>query len=75
MISLLFCRRKEEEVQSFTFSLFRLILNSLRNNPRSFHRFNLVTLFLTDFMKPGHDQYVHRHANGYVYDSLCTIAC
>lgn len=29
---------------------------------------NFVTYYAPDFMKPGHDQYVHRHANG-----LCVV--
>lgn len=29
---------------------------------------NFITYFVTDFMKPGHDQYIHRHANG-----LCVV--
>lgn len=27
----------------------------------------------TDFLKPGHDQYIYRHANG--YDSLYLFIC
>ncbi|XP_077231394.1 single hybrid motif superfamily protein [Tasmannia lanceolata] len=29
---------------------------------------NFVSYFITDFLKPGHDQYIYRHANG-----LCVI--
>ncbi|CAA7410747.1 unnamed protein product [Spirodela intermedia] len=29
---------------------------------------NFVTYFAVDFLKPGHDQYIHRHANG-----LCVV--
>ncbi|WOG91488.1 hypothetical protein DCAR_0310737 [Daucus carota subsp. sativus] len=37
-------------------------------NPPSAVQSNFVTYFAPDFLKPGHDQYVHRHANG-----LCVI--
>lgn len=33
----------------------------------------LFCFCLSDLMKPGHDQYVRRHANGCVHDSLCSL--
>ncbi|KAK4351847.1 hypothetical protein RND71_027365 [Anisodus tanguticus] len=43
-------------------------LEDLPFTPPSAVESNFVTYFAPDFMKPGHDQYVHRHANG-----LCII--
>ncbi|KAL3340789.1 hypothetical protein AABB24_029096, partial [Solanum stoloniferum] len=43
-------------------------LENLPISPPSAVESNFVTYFAPDLMKPGHDQYVHRHANG-----LCII--
>ncbi|OIT37511.1 PREDICTED: protein Simiate [Nicotiana attenuata] len=43
-------------------------IEDLPLSPPSAVESNFVTYFAPDFMKPGHDQYVHRHANG-----LCII--
>ncbi|TMW90555.1 hypothetical protein EJD97_015554 [Solanum chilense] len=51
--------------------LRKLLVPKLENlpiSPPSAVESNFVTYFAPDFMKPGHDQYVHRHANG-----LCII--
>ncbi|GAA0166982.1 hypothetical protein LIER_22017 [Lithospermum erythrorhizon] len=51
--------------------LKRLILPSVDKlplTPPSAIESNFVTYYAPDFMKPGHDQYVHRHPNG-----LCVI--
>ncbi|GKB79525.1 hypothetical protein Tco_0946420, partial [Tanacetum coccineum] len=39
-------------------------VNDLPINPTSAIQFNFVTYFAPDFMKPEHDQYIYRHANG-----------
>ncbi|KAI3516959.1 hypothetical protein L1887_16146 [Cichorium endivia] len=43
-------------------------VNDLPLCPPSAIDFNFVTYFAPDFMKPEHDQYIYRHANG-----LCVI--
>lgn len=43
-------------------------ISSLPLTPPSAIESNFVTYFAPDFIKPGYDQYVHRHANG-----LCII--
>ncbi|PON73427.1 Glycine cleavage system H-protein [Parasponia andersonii] len=43
-------------------------INDLPLTPPSAVQSNFVSYFAPDFMKPGHDQYVYRHANG-----LCVI--
>ncbi|XP_060199863.1 uncharacterized protein LOC132628144 [Lycium barbarum] len=43
-------------------------LEDLPFTPPSALQSNFVTYFAPDFMKAGHDQYVHRHANG-----LCIV--
>ncbi|CAK9143838.1 unnamed protein product [Ilex paraguariensis] len=51
--------------------LKRLLLPNVHDlplTPPSAIQSNFVTYFAPDFMKPGHDQYVHRHPNG-----LCVI--
>ncbi|XP_010666915.2 uncharacterized protein LOC104884023 isoform X1 [Beta vulgaris subsp. vulgaris] len=51
--------------------LKRLLLPDLSNlplSPPSAVETNFVRYFALDFMKPGHDQYVYRHANG-----LCVV--
>ncbi|KAG6390597.1 hypothetical protein SASPL_148335 [Salvia splendens] len=49
--------------------LLRLLLPNLDELPQvppSSIEANFTTFFAPDLMKPGHDQYVHRHANGHV---------
>ncbi|GAV87690.1 GCV_H domain-containing protein, partial [Cephalotus follicularis] len=58
--------REDEEVE-----LRKLLLPDAQNLPLippSAIHFNFISYFAPDFMKPGHDQYVYRHANG-----LCVI--
>ncbi|KAL5995706.1 putative ubiquitin-conjugating enzyme E2 23 [Asimina triloba] len=58
--------RKEEEEE-----LHRLLVPDplhLPPTPPSAIHSNFVSYFAPDFLKPGHDQYVYRHANG-----LCVI--
>ncbi|KAI3816977.1 hypothetical protein L1987_10763 [Smallanthus sonchifolius] len=43
-------------------------INDLPISPPSAMESNFVTYFAPDFMKPEHDQYIYRHANG-----LCVI--
>ncbi|KAI3464793.1 hypothetical protein Pfo_021456 [Paulownia fortunei] len=62
---------KEQEQEQEEQELRRLLLpnvEELPNIPPSAVEANFTTFFAPDFMKPGHDQYVHRHANG-----LCVI--
>lgn len=57
---------KEEEEE-----LHKLLLPDIRDlptTPPSSVQTNFVSYFAPDFVKPGHDQYVYRHANG-----LCVI--
>ncbi|PHU21013.1 hypothetical protein BC332_12164 [Capsicum chinense] len=49
-------------------NLLLVDLEKFPPTPPSAVQSNYVTYFAPDFMKPGHDQYVHRHANG-----LCII--
>ncbi|XP_043708728.1 protein Abitram isoform X2 [Telopea speciosissima] len=58
-------RSKEEQ------ELHELVVPDLRDlpvTPSSAVDSNFVCYFAPDFMKPGHDQYIYRHANG-----LCVI--
>ncbi|KAL5714652.1 hypothetical protein ACHQM5_016583 [Ranunculus cassubicifolius] len=52
--------------------LYKLLIPNLSdlppNSPPSAIESNFTTYFAPDFLKPGHDQYVHRHPNG-----LCVI--
>ncbi|KAL6511887.1 hypothetical protein OROGR_021484 [Orobanche gracilis] len=59
-------REKFEEDEE----LRRLLLPNvdLANTPPSAVESNLTTFIAPDFMKPGYDHYVHRHANG-----LCVV--
>ncbi|PIN07636.1 putative glycine cleavage system H protein [Handroanthus impetiginosus] len=60
-------QEQEQEEEELT----RLLLpnvEELPNTPPSAVEANFTTFYAPDFMKPGHDQYVHRHANG-----LCVI--
>ncbi|KAL3641016.1 hypothetical protein CASFOL_015984 [Castilleja foliolosa] len=61
---------KHEQIEKDD-ELRRLLLpnvEDLPNTPPSAVEANFTTYFAPDFTKPGHDQYVHRHANG-----LCVI--
>ncbi|XP_015577283.2 protein Abitram isoform X2 [Ricinus communis] len=61
----------EEEDQVTDEDLHKLLLPDVSNLPivpPSSIETNFVSYFAPDFMKPGHDQYVYRHANG-----LCVI--
>ncbi|KAM7517299.1 hypothetical protein LguiA_006882 [Lonicera macranthoides] len=58
---------KDEE----EYELRRLLVPDVRDlplSPPSAIQANFVTYFALDLIKPGHDQYVHRHANG-----LCVV--
>ncbi|KAK6938992.1 Glycine cleavage system H-protein/Simiate [Dillenia turbinata] len=62
---------KEEEEGDSEEELRRLLIpnaDDLPLTPPSAIETNFVSYFAPDFMKPGHDQYVYRHANG-----LCVI--
>ncbi|XP_042036044.1 protein Abitram-like [Salvia splendens] len=63
--------KEEEDEEDEEEELRRLLLpnvDELPQVPPSSIEANFTTFFAPDFMKPGHDQYVHRHANG-----LCVI--
>ncbi|PON93945.1 Glycine cleavage system H-protein [Trema orientale] len=63
--------KEEEEEGEEEEDLKKLLLpdiNDLPLTPPSAVQSNFVSYFAPDFMKPGHDQYVYRHANG-----LCVI--
>ncbi|KAJ4884591.1 Single hybrid motif superfamily protein [Raphanus sativus] len=55
---------EEDELRSMLLSDIR----DLPLTPPSATQVNFVSYFITDFTKPGHDQYIYRHANG-----LCVI--
>ncbi|XP_051139127.1 uncharacterized protein LOC127256935 [Andrographis paniculata] len=62
---------KENALEDEEGELRRLLMpnvGELPSTPPSAVESNFLTFFVTDFMKPGHDQYVRRHANG-----LCVI--
>lgn len=59
---------EEEEEEEELQKLLVPDVATLPLNPPSSIQSNFVTYFAPDFLKPGHDQYVHRHANG-----LCVI--
>ncbi|KAM6543629.1 hypothetical protein CsatB_008076 [Cannabis sativa] len=51
--------------------IYKLLLPDFRDlphTPPSAVQSNFISYFAPDFLKPGHDQYVYRHANG-----LCVI--
>lgn len=64
--------QSEEEVEHCDEDELRSLLLSdigdLPLSPPSATQVNFVSYFITDFTKPGHDQYIYRHANG-----LCVI--
>ncbi|XP_031265504.1 LOW QUALITY PROTEIN: protein Abitram [Pistacia vera] len=59
---------KEEDEEEELRKLLVPNVHDLPLTPPSAVDFNFVTYFAPDFIKPGHDQYVYRHANG-----LCVI--
>ncbi|KAG1360997.1 protein Abitram [Cocos nucifera] len=59
---------KKEEAEEELRSLLLPDIKDLPPIPPSAVESNFVRYFAADFMKPGHDQYVYRHANG-----LCVI--
>ncbi|KAK6131339.1 hypothetical protein DH2020_034922 [Rehmannia glutinosa] len=64
-------QHNEEEQEQEEEELRRLLLpkvEDLPDTPPSAVEANFTTFLLRDFMKPGHDQYIRRHANG-----LCVI--
>ncbi|PWA58225.1 Single hybrid motif-containing protein [Artemisia annua] len=61
-------KSNEDESEKQLHELLLPNVNDLPVNPTSAIEFNFVTYFAPDFMKPEHDQYIYRHANG-----LCVI--
>ncbi|KAH9693512.1 actin-binding transcription modulator [Citrus sinensis] len=64
-------QEREKEMQDDEEELHKLLLPNVHDlplTPPSAIDFNFVAYFAPDFLKPGHDQYVYRHANG-----LCVI--
>ncbi|XP_075484737.1 uncharacterized protein LOC142524586 [Primulina tabacum] len=59
---------KEEDDDDELRKLLLVNVEELPTVPPSAVEVNFTTYFAPDFMKPGHDQYVHRHANG-----LCVV--
>ncbi|KAJ0026116.1 hypothetical protein Pint_09330 [Pistacia integerrima] len=59
---------KEEDEEEELRKLLVPNVHDLPLTPPSAVDFNFVTYFAPDFIKPGHDHYVYRHANG-----LCVI--
>ncbi|XP_073314654.1 uncharacterized protein [Primulina huaijiensis] len=57
-------REEDDELRK----LLLVNVEELPTVPPSAVEVNFTTYFAPDFMKPGHDQYVHRHANG-----LCVV--
>ncbi|PWA49416.1 Single hybrid motif-containing protein [Artemisia annua] len=58
----------EDESEKQLHELLLPNVDDLPIKPTSAIEFNFVTYFAPDFMKPEHDQYIYRHANG-----LCVI--
>ncbi|KAK2974892.1 hypothetical protein RJ640_020807 [Escallonia rubra] len=58
----------EDEEEEVLRRLLAPDVANLPSTPPSAIESNFITYFAPDFIKPGHDQYVHRHANG-----LCVI--
>ncbi|KZV20121.1 protein Simiate [Dorcoceras hygrometricum] len=58
----------DQEEQDELRKLLLVNVEELPSVPPSAVEFNFTTYFAPDLMKPGHDQFVHRHANG-----LCVI--
>lgn len=64
-------QQEEENLEGEDEELRKLLAPDVSNlppSPPSIVETNFVRYFALDFMKPGHDQYVYRHANG-----LCVI--
>uniref|UniRef100_A0A1D1ZBF7 Protein Abitram n=1 Tax=Anthurium amnicola TaxID=1678845 RepID=A0A1D1ZBF7_9ARAE len=64
-------RDRGEDGEDEESELRRLLLPDTRDLPLvppSAVETNFITYFAIDFLKPGHDQYIHRHANG-----LCVV--
>ncbi|CAN8234520.1 unnamed protein product [Cochlearia groenlandica] len=64
-------RESDEEEEEEDEELRNLLLSDIGDlpiSPPSATQINFVSYFITDFTKPGHDQYIYRHANG-----LCVI--
>ncbi|ONK64607.1 uncharacterized protein A4U43_C07F27900 [Asparagus officinalis] len=59
---------KEQDKDEDFHSLLIPDPNSLPSIPPSAVESNFVRYYATDFIKPGHDQYIYRHANG-----LCVV--
>ncbi|XP_018446354.1 uncharacterized protein LOC108818007 isoform X2 [Raphanus sativus] len=59
---------EEEEEEDELRSMLLSDIGELPLSPPSATQVNFVSYFITDFTKPGHDQYIYRHANG-----LCVI--
>ncbi|KAF9616209.1 hypothetical protein IFM89_028985 [Coptis chinensis] len=55
--------RQQEEEDEELHSLLVPNIDDLPVSPTSATDSNFVTYFARDFINPGHDQYVHRHAN------------
>lgn len=63
--------KEQEEKTEEENELQKILVPDVQNlplTPPSAVESNFATYFAIDFMKPGHDQYVYRHANG-----LCVI--
>ncbi|XP_010266032.1 PREDICTED: protein Simiate [Nelumbo nucifera] len=64
-------KEEQEVVKEEEEELHKLLVPDIRDlplTPPSVVDSNYVSFFAPDFIKPGHDQYVYRHANG-----LCVI--
>uniref|UniRef100_A0A1J3DFH9 Protein Abitram n=1 Tax=Noccaea caerulescens TaxID=107243 RepID=A0A1J3DFH9_NOCCA len=59
---------EEDEDEDELRNLLLADIGELPISPPSATQVNFVSYFITDFTKPGHDQYIYRHANG-----LCVI--
>ncbi|CAA7042564.1 unnamed protein product [Microthlaspi erraticum] len=59
---------EDEEDENELRNLLLADIGELPISPPSATQVNFVSYFITDFTKPGHDQYIYRHANG-----LCVI--
>jgi hypothetical protein len=64
---------QEDEEEDELRKLLLSDIGELPISPPSATQVNFVSYFITDFTKSGHDQYIYRHANGYVKD--CSFCC
>ncbi|XP_009106249.1 protein Abitram [Brassica rapa] len=65
------CDEQQKQSQCEEDELRKLLLSDIGElplSPPSAIQVNFVSYFITGFTKPGHDQYIYRHANG-----LCVI--